>query len=311
MLVKYLALLVIMLSCSDVVLGARPKADAATASSGNYELYHRARLNSPVKGIYISQTTLEDRQYLEYLIRRSKQAGINTFIIDLNYITNRYEKNILLVKNSGIKYVARIVVFPFGSDRYKMHSQAYWMTRYHLVDAAIAFGADEIQLDYIRYAASNPASSENAKDVHKVISWFKNKIGNRADLQIDVFGESSFRESKHIGQNVIVFAPTVDAMCPMLYPSHFEPYKDHAKRPYNIIFAALESLKSKFPGREPPFKLYPYIELSNYRHSFSDEQLIGYIHSQIKAVEDANADGWYAWSANNKYDRLFNILTNR
>ena len=50
--------------------------------------------------LYISQTTLEDRKYLEYLITRSKQVGINTFVIDLNRVSNTYEKNILLVKNS-------------------------------------------------------------------------------------------------------------------------------------------------------------------------------------------------------------------
>ncbi len=308
----YISLLVILYGLSGLVCAdVRTRDEATQSSSGGYELYHKARFDSPVKGIYISQPTLEDRHYLEYLIRRSKEAGINTFIIDLNHVSNIYEKNLLLVKNAGIHYVARIVVFPFGSDKQKMRSEAYWVSRYRLVDAAIALGADEIQLDYIRYAASNAPSAQNARDVHNVISWFKDRIGNRAKLQIDVFGESSFKESPRIGQNIQVFAPSVDAVCPMLYPSHFEPYKEHAKRPYDIIYAALDSLKSKFPDHEPPFKLYAYIELSNYRHSFSDSQLIGYINSQVKAVEDAKADGWYAWSANNRYDRLFNILTNR
>ncbi|HSX20546.1 MAG TPA: putative glycoside hydrolase [Gammaproteobacteria bacterium] len=302
---RYVTMLVIMLSC-NVVLAANAE---QKSSSNNYELYHRARFSSPVKGIYISQSTLEDRKYLEYLIYRSKQAGINTFVVDLNHVTSRYEKNILLVKNAGLTYVARIVVFPFGSDRHKMHSEAYWMSRYRLVDAAIDLGAEEIQLDYIRYAASNPASSNNSDDVRRVISWFKEKIGYRAKLQIDVFGESCFKESMHIGQNIVKFASTVDAVCPMLYPSHFEPYREHAKRPYNIYFSALEALKSKFSDNQTPFQLYPYIELSNYRHRFSEEQLVGYIQAQIKAVEDADADGWYAWSANNKYDRLFNILS--
>ena len=112
----------------------------------------------------------------------------------------------------------------------------------------------------------------------------------------------------HIGQNIPTFAPSVDAVCPMLYPSHFEPYSDHAKRPYDIIYAALTTLKSQFSDSTVPFQLYPYIELSNYRHSFTSEQLVGYIHGQIKAVEDAQADGWYAWSAGNKYDRLFDMM---
>jgi hypothetical protein len=310
---KYITLLVTLASLNTAATASwvnEPSA-AAKPANGSYELFHRADFSSPVQGIYISQPTLEDRPYLEYLIRRAKEAGINTFVIDMNYVSNIYEKNILLVKNAGIRYVARVVVFPFGSNWEKMHSEAYWMTRYRLVEAAMDLGAQEIQLDYIRYAASNRASEQNAHDVHRVIGWFRSKIDNRAQLQIDVFGESAFKASTHIGQNLQVFAPSVDAVCPMLYPSHFEPYKEHAKRPYDVIYAALESLKSKFSDNRPPFKVYTYIELSNYRHSFSDEQLVGYINSQVKAVEDAQLDGWYAWSANNKYDRLFNILTNR
>jgi len=277
-------------------------------SHAAYELHHRADFSSKVKGIYISQSTLENREYLQYLINRSQKAGINTFVIDVNAVSNAYEKNILLVKNSGIRYVARVVIFPFGGDRSKVKSEAYWMKRYRLVDAAINLGADEIQLDYIRYAASNAASAQNSQDIHEVIRWFKDKIGNRAKLQIDVFGESSFKESRHIGQHIPTFAPSVDAVCPMLYPSHFEPFREHARKPYDIIYAALMTLKKQFAGENIPFQLYPYIELSNYRHSFTDEQLVGYINSQIRAVEDAQADGWYAWSAGNKYDRLFDIL---
>lgn len=303
-LLRHITMLVILLICNSMTIAAT----IAPRSDNAYELYHKARFNSPVKGIYISQPTLEDRKYLQYLIHRSLQAGINTFVIDLNHVSSNYERNIMLVKNAGITYVARIVVFPFGSDRHKMHSESYWLTRYRLVDAAIDLGAEEIQLDYIRYAASNPPSSKNSEDVHRVIKWFKHKINDRAKLQIDVFGESCFKESLHIGQNIVRFAPTVDAVCPMLYPSHFEPYKEHAKRPYNTYYSALEALKSKFTNDDPPFELYPYIELSNYRHKFSEEQLSGYIQSQIKAVEDAHASGWYAWSANNKYDRLFNVL---
>lgn len=313
---KYIITLVILSLAltSNLAVAATARSqdgESQAASSGNYELYHRASLSSPIKGIYISHSTIEDRKYLEYLIQRSKQAGINTFVIDLNRVSSTYEKNILLVKNAGIKYVARIVVFPYGSDKQKMKSYSYLMSRYRLVEAAIALGADEIQLDYIRYAASNSPSPRNAEDVHEVISWFKEKIDNRAMLQIDVFGESSFRESNRIGQNVVTFSDSVDAICPMLYPSHFEPHREHVKRPYNIIYSALESLKSKFPDNKPPFKLYAYIELSNYRNKLSESQLYGYINSQIKAVEDAKADGWYAWSANNKYDRLFNIMTSR
>lgn len=278
------------------------------SDSQEYELHHRAQLNSPVKGIYISQATVENRQYLNYLISRSKQAGINTFVIDLNAVSNSYERNILLVKNSGIRYVARVVVASLSGIPDRERSEAYWMSRFRLVDAAIRLGADDIQIDYV---ASKTPSFQDAPEVREIMAWFREKINNRAKLQIDVFAESSYKKTDSVEQAVPVlgFGQTVDAVCPMLYPSHFEPYQEHAKKPYDTIYAALTAIKQNYNSSKTPFELYPYIELSNYRHSFTDEQLTGYIHSQIKAVEDAKADGWYAWSAGNKYDRLFMILS--
>lgn len=242
---------------------------AKAKPSSSFELQRCADFSSPVKGIYISQATVENRAYLQYLIAQAKETGINTFVIDLERVSNAYEKNIILVKNSGLRYVARVVVFPSGGNLEKVQSEAYWMTRYRLVDAAIGLGADEIQLDYIRYAANNTASLSNAKDIHKVISWFKEKIGDRAKLQIDVFGGVSFNKSLNVGQNIPTFASSIDACCPTMYPSQFEQFKDHAKKPYDMIYSALITIKSQFDGKTP-FALYPYIELSNHRQTFTN-----------------------------------------
>lgn len=278
-----------------------------SVGASEYQLDYRARLNSPIKGIYLNQNTLQNTSWLQYLITKSISAGINTFVIDLETVTEAYKNNIKIVKNNNINYVARIVMFPHGGTKSTIRSKKYWQEKYKLVDAAINNGASEIQLDYIRYASSNPPSPRNAEDIHDVIRWFKEKIGNRAKLQIDVFGESVFIESQNIGQNVPKFADSIDVLCPMLYPSHFEPYKIHARDPYGIIYKSLSSLK-KIMNHEIPFEVVTYIELFNYRYDFTEEQLHGYIHSQIKAIEDAGGDGWYAWSARNNYDRLFDLL---
>ena len=55
-------------------------------------------------------------------------------------------------------------------------------------------------------------------------------------------------------------------------------------------------------------KVYAYIELSNYHYPMTKEKTLEYIKAQIKAVADADADGWYAWSPHNRYDNLFNLL---
>tara|TARA_R110002110_G_scaffold119309_2_gene293786 strand:+ start:74389 stop:75393 length:1005 start_codon:yes stop_codon:yes gene_type:complete len=257
------------------------------------------------KGIYITQSTLANTQYLTQLINQSKEVGINTFVVDLKKDTRSYSKNIKLIKSNGIRYVARIVVFAKGGNINQVRSLNYWKKKYHLVDAAIKYGADEIQLDYIRYSTKQRPSSQNSVDIHNVIKWFKSQ--NNVPLQIDVFGEASFKPSTRIGQDVRLFAPSVDAVCPMVYPSHYKPYSYHSNRPYETINKSLKAMRLQF-NNKPPFKIKPYIEATNFRYKMSTDTKIAYILEQIRAVEDNDSDGWYVWSANNKYGALFKAL---
>lgn len=213
---RHIIILVILLGFCGSIFAAEPNS------------YH-AEFDGQVKGIYISQDSLEDRQYLEYLIHRSKSAGINTFIIDLHRMSNNYERNILLVKNAGIKFIARIMVFPHDPEYAQMRSEVYLMTRYRLVESAIALGAKEIHLDYIHNASNSQPLAENEYDSDSIVNWFQDKIDSRAKLQIDVFNETNTKDSRQIAQSVV-------------------------------------------------------------------------------AISDVQSNAWYAWSANNKYDNLFNML---
>jgi hypothetical protein len=261
-----------------------------------------------VKGIYLTQTTLENTKYLTYLINQAKTVGINTFVVDLEIPSKKYQKNIRLIKENNLHYVARIIVFPTSRHPEQMIDQSYWEKRYNLVATAISYGAQEIQLDYIRYTSKQPASSENAKHVIHVVEFFKKKVTPQGiSLQADVFGISSYGESKHIGQNLKMMANTVDALCPMVYPSHFEPFRIHAVTPYETVYRSLRALRTQF-ANNLPVKIYAYIEISNYRYPLPGAERRAYVVAQMKAVKDAGANGWYVWSAHNKYGFLFSLL---
>lgn len=260
------------------------------------------------KGIYLTQYTLENTAYLNYLIRRAKASGIDTFVIDFERPSKKYRNNIGLVKESGIKYVARVVMFPGGATAAMVANPEIWQKKYGLVKTAVDYGANEIQLDYIRYNTKQRPSSENAKRIMEIIKWYKTKLASQGiPLQIDVFGETSFGPSKWIGQNVKLFSQSIDALCPMVYPSHYEPHAQHYKTPYQTVYGSLTRLKGQFNGKMP-VRVIPYIELSNYHYRMSNPQKIEYIRAQIKATRDAGVDGFYVWSAHNRYDNLFNVL---
>lgn len=261
-----------------------------------------------VKGIYVTQYSLLTKQKLEYLIQNAKAVGLNTFVVDLWGMTPRYKQNIQRVKDAGLRYVARIVVFPLGASPDQANSQAYLDKKLNLVKHAIAAGADEVQLDYIRYRVGTPSSERNEQRIHQIIKWFKAQIKDtNVPLQIDVFGEASFKPSRSIGQNIKLFGPSIDAINPMVYPSHYEPHPIPSKQPYKTILDSLNALHAQVGG-ERSFRLYPYIETSNYRYPMSNSSKVHYIHEQIRAVQDGKADGWYAWSPNNHYDNLFKTL---
>lgn len=264
-----------------------------------------------VKGIYVTQYNFENTAFLSYLVKHAKNVRIDTFVVDLERPSKRYRENLQQLYANHIKYVARIVIFPDGGTRYAVKTPEFWQRKYSLVKQAVEWGAKEIQLDYIRYNTKQKPSSENSKDIHTIIKWYKNKLNAQGiPLQIDVFGIASFGESKYIGQNIKLFAQSVDAICPMVYPSHYVPFSEHYKTPYQTVYRSLTSIQKQFDN-DMPIKVYAYIELSNYHYRMSRSEKIAYIRAQIQAVEEARADGWYAWSPHNRYENLFYVLETR
>ncbi len=269
-----------------------------------------AKAATNVRGIYITQSTMVDTEYLSYLVKRAKATGINTFVVDMDAPSKRYRTNLSLLKNNGIRYVARVVIFPGGGTPERISSIPYREKKLTLIKTAVAYGADAIQLDYIRYNTARKASSQHAIDVNNVIAWFKERLKpHNIPLEVDVFGITSFGEEKHIGQNVVTIAQNADVICPMNYPSHFQPFAFHSARPYETVFNALNAMHEQFEkNNKKPAKIIAWIETSNYHYAFSSATKQKYIRSQIRAVNDAKVSGWYAWSAGNQYDNLFRTL---
>lgn len=274
----------------------------------SFLLFGNITYANTVKGIYITQATLENTKLIKYLIENAKKTGINTFVVDMDIPSKLYQKNIKLLQENNIDYVARVVMFPGGGTPKQIETEEYWKKRYRLVDAALSYGADHIQLDYIRYNTRSGSSPEHAKNINKIVNWYKDQLKPKnIPLQIDVFGISSYGEESHIGQNILLLSQNVDAICPMVYPSHYTPFKQHFATPYQTVYDSLMMIQDQFDEKMPT-KLIAYIELSNYHYPLSHNKKLAYIKAQLKAVKDANADGWYAWSPHNYYDMLFEVL---
>lgn len=263
------------------------------------------------QGIYVREDVLLDDARLQMLIAGAQSASIDTFVVDIAHPSARYAAQIAKVKAAGLRYVARIVMFPGGGSASEIRSEAHWALKYRLVAAALDSGADAIQLDYIRYSSKTRPTAQNARDIDAVIAWFQKRLSARnVPLQIDVFGVALLGESPYIGQNIKLFSDKVQVLCPMTYPSHYAPYLEHRLAPYQAVRELLEAMKGQFEG-PLPFAVNPYIEVGNFRYPMPENERIAYILAQIDAARDAGAVGWYAWSANNRYQTLFKALAAR
>lgn len=260
------------------------------------------------RGIYLTQPTAQDARKISYFIQQAKSTGIDTFIIDAQYRNSRYADNVRRVVNSGIRYVARVVVFPDGGTDAQVTNRQIWEKRLALIKYAVGLGAHDIQLDYIRYSYKSYSSKQKVHRIATVARYFKNALS--VPIQVDIFGVAAHGPSHTIGQDVPTLAPIVDAFCPMVYPSHYEPYRHHAVRPYQTVLKSVLALKQQLKPF-PHVKVYPYIELYNYRYPLSHASKLQYIAAQIEAVRASGANGWYAWSPTNRYGSLFQVLKRR
>lgn len=259
------------------------------------------------QGIYVQQDTAQDPARLNHLINNALEVGINTFVVDLWWPNATYKRAVERIREAGVRFIPRVVMFADGGSHEQVIDQSLWERRWKLVKYALDLGAKDIQLDYIRYSSMTRASPNNALYVRNVVQFFKQRVnaaGGR--LQIDIFGEAAHAPSAHIGQDMGLLAPHIDAVCPMVYPSHYKPYLERSQLPYETIFDSLTALKRQL-GRHP-VDVYAYIELNNHRYPMPVPERIRYIRAQLRAVRQAHAQGWLAWSAGNKYDLLFDIL---
>lgn len=197
--------------------------------------------------------------------------------------------------------------------------------RYNLqiIDELVRLGVDEIQLDYIRYPAEGNLSAVSYYKVAKPIdktehlkhflagAWLLTRNTN-VKLSIDVFGVVAWGEEKDrnsTGQRLEVFAPYIDVVSPMLYPSHFNKGFDGFEKPADqpIHFYTVGNQKVR-EMMGPHIVIRPWLQAFKWRVSNYNEQ---YILQQIQGNQAGGGQGWMMWNAGNNYDIVYSALGNR
>ncbi len=107
---------------------------------------------------------------------------------------------------------------------------------FDLMEEVIALGADEINLDYVRYPVQGGLGNADfhLKDSGRtrvgVITEFAKKAhaitqAHKIPLSLDIFGVTATgtrQDVEALGQDIALLSPNAEALMPMVYPSHYD-----------------------------------------------------------------------------------------
>jgi hypothetical protein len=190
------------------------------------------------------------------------------------------------------------------------YDKRVWDYNVDLGAAAVRAGFDEIQFDYVRFPTDGDLSSavfagktHQKKDA--VIAGFLRYASERlkplgARVSADVFGLSATR-NMGIGQRPKKIARYLDALYPMVYPSHFGPGQynlpDPNAQPGRTVALALRDFDVAMRGSDA--RLVPWLQDFSLGRTYTIDD----VREQIQAARDAGAEGFMLWNAAGVYTR--------
>ena len=135
-------------------------------------------------------------------------------------------------------------------------------------EAAIKAGFDEVQYDYVRFSTDSRMKQVDFGDSTKgrtkteAISGFTLYASERIHaaggrISADVYGVviDSKEDQQIVGQNYVEMSRSLDAISPMIYPSHYGPYNYQIPvpdaQPYDTVLAAMQASKMVLAGLDP------------------------------------------------------------
>ena len=283
----------------------------------------------------------DDDGYVAYQSQLEQVKSANTWIQKYNV-----DSVIKKMHDNDIYVIGRLVCFndpKFSAVRpdlaikksegslYRDNRNHTWLNPYkkeswdyliNLAKEAVNRGFDEIQFDYVRFPSDGNQSlidyGVNGIEKHNIISEFLEYAKQQlvdVPVSADVYGIicESPGDTENIGQYLEITGKNIDAISPMVYPSHYAvgqvvngvKYAKPDLEPYSVVYNTLIKAKerlSKVEGYNA--KVRPYLQAftatwlgNGYYQRYGAEQ----IKQQIKAVYDAGYDEWILWDPANKY----------
>jgi hypothetical protein len=190
------------------------------------------------------------------------------------------------------------------------YNKEVWDYNISIAKAAAKAGFDEIQFDYVRFPTDGPVESAvwpgkvNEPQSTTIARFLKYASGQLKPLGVrvsaDIFGLAATNDLEVVGQSPKKMARVVDALSPMVYPSHFGAGQyglaDPQAAPGMTVGYALSDFRTAIRGSKA--ELLPWIQdfsMGGRKFTLAD------IQDEILAVRRSETRGFLIWNASGEY----------
>jgi hypothetical protein len=188
------------------------------------------------------------------------------------------------------------------------YEKRVWDYNLRIAQAAARAGFDEIQFDYVRFPSDGhiesavfPGKRNEAMGV--TIARFAHYATKRLKpmgvrVSVDVFGLSATRDLG-IGQSPRRLSKIVDAIYPMVYPSHYGSGEYGLRSPVSVpgrtVGRSLRDFRRQM--RRGKAQLVPWLE----DFSFNGTTTLTHVQEQIRAARRWKSGGFLLWNPSGVY----------
>jgi hypothetical protein len=188
------------------------------------------------------------------------------------------------------------------------YDRRVWDYNLAVAKAAVRAGFDEIQFDYVRFPSDGDVESavfrgRRPEAKSATIARFVHYATNRlrpldARVSVDLFGLSATR-NLGVGQSPRRLARIVDAIYPMVYPSHYASGEynlhDPSAVPGRTVGRSLRDFRRQMRGGRA--KLIPWLEDFTLGGTMTVEK----VREQIRAARRWRSSGFLLWNPSGVY----------
>lgn len=188
------------------------------------------------------------------------------------------------------------------------YDERVWKYNVDVAEAAVRAGFDEIMFDYVRFPTDGDVetavfSGRVREPRHATVARFLEYAASRlrplgARVSVAVFGLAATR-NLGIGQKPRRIAQEVDAIYPMVYPSHYRPgefnLEDPNSEPRYTVARSLADFRRALRGRRT--LIVPWLQDFSLGRTYT----IADVRAQIEAAREASTHGFMLWNAGGVY----------